>query len=773
MIEEVFLILKKKWFIFPLAFLFTLSLACLFEKKASAAITYSIVVKIQSNKAVNRKGVEVEVTGENLTTPQIKTTPKTGIVKFVKLAKGTYNVTPMKEGYTFDPPSRDVTFKKRRTVNISFKPKKLTYSINGTVTDPSGAKVANAKVVLIPDADVEGIESVQPLEDLANQADTKGYKTATTDSNGQYSFGATDVAQGNYFIFVIPSDSDHLPGGNISRERFSYAGSPLTKDIEISQVQSSSATYIGSTACLACHAKTSLTKTLHFVGLRKPGQVNSLQDLSLFTNADGALEKFDNVTTLYFHSLASGKYKVATSDPGSGVDFKVGLKKSGSSYSVTLTDVAGTSGSKDYNVEVTYGGEGLWKMRFITKGADGLYYILPIQYNEATGEWVEYNGTRWYSGGLTEPTPEQSFDVNCSGCHGGTGLKLTDGKFDMQFPPQTDGIDGEEWNIGCEKCHGPGSEHQAAGGLGKKIVMPEDLSAGRYAMICGTCHQRGKGEGVLDSSGHKTEFASVGDLTQGTDITIFKPGMSPAEFYGTSNGTGILPFEGITGASGGYFTPIDFSSDSNSWQDKTKGYGSSQINHSSGHHQQYLDIVRQKMFKNDRELVVCANCHDAHGSDQEHQLKYNNDNNAGCLVCHNGDDLYRDPTAHPANFQNITAAMVNSLISTGTADPTIGTEIQSHMSTWAGMTADYDPEGTGHGRCSKCHMPKTAKSAIWKAAKKFGDNQYYEGDIHSHTFDIIGKDVVEAMVQAGKSGTSVIPSPFTSSCGTCHTSNVL
>ena len=39
----------------------------------------------------------------------------------------------------------------------------------------------------------------------------------------------------------------------------------------------------------------------------------------------------------------------------------------------------------------------------------------------------------------------------------------------------------------------------------------------------------------------------------------------------------------------------------------------------------------------------------------------------------------------------------------------------------------YDPEGTGASRCSKCHMPKTAKSAV-------------NYDIHSHSFEPIAPE---------------------------------
>ena len=131
MIEQVFLILKRKWVICALAFLIALSLAYVSEKEASAAKTYNLAVKIVGAKTLI-KGVETEITGGSLGTPLNKTTNKRGMVLFRKLAKGTYTVTPTKEGYTFDPESQDITFETKRREIATFT---LTEVVNPPVTE--------------------------------------------------------------------------------------------------------------------------------------------------------------------------------------------------------------------------------------------------------------------------------------------------------------------------------------------------------------------------------------------------------------------------------------------------------------------------------------------------------------------------------------------------------------------------------------------------------------------------------------------------------------
>lgn len=107
---------------------------------------------------------------------------------------------------------------------------------------------------------------------------------------------------------------------------------------------------------------------------------------------------------------------------------------------------------------------GAWprsKQNYI-KIIDGVWRILPVQWNVATQEWVPYHPDEWM---------ERDYKDLCAGCHS-TGYD----------------VETREWvgpGVTCESCHGPGSEHVATGDKAK-IVKTVD------AEVCGRCHVGGK-----------------------------------------------------------------------------------------------------------------------------------------------------------------------------------------------------------------------------------------------------------------------------------------
>ncbi len=723
----------------------------------------------------------------------------------------------------------------------------------GAALGPQGGMaLAGATVVLVKASDVEDFNSLQPVEDLANMAKAKGYPTYLTGKTGVFSFTKSDFNTSNpdtesYYTFVLPpgysSDpakdtSLYWPGSCASRQTVSYSGTAVDvgvaadncddpqnmvqvtyKNSSPSYNNGAKATYVGSNVCLGCHTgKTDPMHTLHFVGLRVPGSWNSTQTQGGY--ADNGINEFTSSgNDISFTYKSTTKYAVLSKDANGA-------------YWVQMASSTFATLSPKYNVAFTYGGEGLYKQRYmmlvgpnggpgvghVKFGGNGYYYAAPFQFNEsnanvtpaafgadgeAFAQWqtpATSSAAVFYDNGTTAGYgAKERFATDCEGCHGGYETHLNNKGLPVTNYTDPVASDVAAGNMGCEKCHGPGSNHVAQAGHGLNITYPQDLSNGRLTMLCGTCHQRGQGGGILEAGADTSNagFASFGTLTAKTDITVFKPGMSPDQFYGKTTTVGIAPNFGTSSATA-YFDPINTSTDSHSWQDAkyekanpfvttlndgttTVTQATGYINHSKGHHQQYLDLTRARMWKNDHELVTCIACHDGHDGTIAGQLNLPVDNNALCLDCHNGDDIGQ---ANDNPFEKITGAMVDDLeagSATYLGNPVIGETIMKHVSDvtdgsiMTGLTYTPANDKSPMGRCITCHMPKTAKSARWVNSLKSGLTSsgnavfYRQGDIHSHTFDVMTTDAITAMMKAnGNDPSKVTPAAVTNKCAVCH-----
>ena len=101
--------------------------------------------------------------------------------------------------------------------------------------------------------------------------------------------------------------------------------------------------------------------------------------------------------------------------------------------------------SKD-QVAFVYGS--LWKQRFFTKVGDD-YFPLPVQWEVLNKKWSKYQvpptGGDWWAAFYPPDNMQRPTGPLCDGCHS------------VAYDIHTKQV--AEWNVGCERCHGPGSEH--------------------------------------------------------------------------------------------------------------------------------------------------------------------------------------------------------------------------------------------------------------------------------------------------------------------------
>lgn len=132
----------------------------------------------------------------------------------------------------------------------------------------------------------------------------------------------------------------------------------------------------------------------------------------------------------------------------------------------TLNDVAFVYGSR-------------YKQRYFTKRGDD-YFPLPAQWDVAKKKWLPYHveaGTDWWVPHYGPTNFDRPTGPTCDGCHS------------VNYNVETHAV--TEWNVGCEKCHGPGSEH-VAHPTRANIVNPETLDAVRGNDTCIQCHSQGR-----------------------------------------------------------------------------------------------------------------------------------------------------------------------------------------------------------------------------------------------------------------------------------------
>jgi predicted CXXCH cytochrome family protein len=609
----------------------------------------------------------------------------------------------------------------------------------------------------------------EPLED-AIRSRGAGFPQATTDARGDFTID--DVPDGRFFVHVMPgpNDTEHLPGGDKSRRSYSaeeLRGQAMT--IEVSSSPSATARFAGSSTCLACHKdKQHWQQTAHKLGWTVPEAPGKMQDFSRHPGYFDALMSFPEVDEYtrgtrfelgdYDAGRGDDKFKLRAFGDGrlpietAYADVYLWRNSANRKYYITMVNrlnAQDPNSPAHLEIKLLYGGA-VHDQRYIVSVPPGLgdrqgWYTV-LRYN-MTGRdnrlhrerrvWHDYKFYMWWSAGrdakpgtsddvlTAPPVNTNAVQTMCAGCHL-TGWERYQDKATGQFlvravddPGGDMNIDDDpaldEINVGCESCHGPGSEHVANGGRSRYIVNPKHLSAERSSVVCGRCHDRRQGYGG-PTVGYTQAVSEAGTLA----------------------GPGIGRHELITK----YTDPIKKGPtmrgpgrEDNIWPDDV---------HSNKPHQQYSDFLKSRMYRNDRLLVTCSDCHDMHGGTPNPRWLIHDANDPAsplCQRCHTVD-------------------------------------VRSHMETK--LNARMRGLQT---RCIDCHMPGTAntggiagdfgrmiKTPPYANAQEEESNAYWQGPLKSHVFDVpLKTNVAVDGVPPGRA----MPIPYTHACGACHVVNEL
>lgn len=132
------------------------------------------------------------------------------------------------------------------------------------------------------------------------------------------------------------------------------------------------------------------------------------------------------------------------------------------------------------DVAFTYGSK--WKQRYFRKVGDD-YFPLPAQWDVKNKKWAPYHvkdGTDWWTKHYPDPVGDNSGRPTgplCDGCHS------------VNYNIETKQV--SEWNVGCESCHGAGSNHVQNPKL-FNILNPARQNFVKANDTCIQCHSQGQ-----------------------------------------------------------------------------------------------------------------------------------------------------------------------------------------------------------------------------------------------------------------------------------------
>jgi len=238
---------------------------------------------------------------------------------------------------------------------------------------------------------------------------------------------------------------------------------------------------------------------------------------------------------------------------------------------LSIADPAVTFTKED--IAFVYGSR--WKQRYFKQVGED-YFPLPAQWDVIHKVWRPYKvamGTDWWTAHYPPENFQRPTGPLCDGCHSVN--------YDVRTKKVT------EWNVGCERCHGPGSEHLRQP-VASTIQNPSRMDPRHATDVCIQCHSQGR------------------------------PRANPTEGR---------PFDWPVGFHVG-LNLEDF------WQLEEHRSGETSFTHFADgtahkNRMQGNDFVTSQMYLKE---VTCYDCHDVHGT--KHDADVRRPGNKLCLGCH-------------------------------------------------------------------------------------------------------------------------------------------
>lgn len=241
-----------------------------------------------------------------------------------------------------------------------------------------------------------------------------------------------------------------------------------------------------------------------------------------------------------------------------------------------IPNLATNSVAKFTQDQVAFVYGSLWKQRYFTRIGDD-YFPLPVQWVVGNRTWRPYmvpaKGGDWWGALYPPDNMKRPTGPTCDGCHS------------VDYDIHTKQV--AEWNVGCERCHGPGSEHVEHASRAN-IVNPGQMNSAAANDTCIQCHSQG--QPLANPIEGKYYDWPVG----------YRVGLRLQDYWKLEDCT--------LGQTTFYYFP-----DCTAHKNRMQGN----------------DFAQSVMY---RRGITCASCHDVHGTENYAQLR--KPANQICLDCH-------------------------------------------------------------------------------------------------------------------------------------------